>query len=69
MRHFANAHQERGVLAHNAKGWFFDYKRGMRTTSRWSGLDHHMLKPGEYVSVTEHNGKLMTFKVVSAEKV
>jgi hypothetical protein len=69
VRHFANAHQERGALAHNAKGWFFDYKRGHEDDEPLFRLDHHVLKPGEYVSVTEHNGKLMTFKVVSAEKV
>jgi hypothetical protein len=69
VRHFANAHQERGHLAHNSRGWFFDYKRGQEDDEPLFRLDHHVLKVGEYISVTEHNGKLLTFKIVSAEKV
>ena len=67
VRHFANAFQERGLLKHGPAGWFFDYKADQSDDEPLFKLDSHVLTPGEYVSVTEHNGKLMTFKVVSVE--
>jgi hypothetical protein len=69
VRHFANDHQERGHLAHNAEGWHFDYRRGDADDEPLFRLDRHRMVPGEYVSVTEHNGRMLTFKVVSAEPV
>ncbi len=69
VRHFANAHQERGLLKHGAKGWYFDYAAGGDDDEPVFRLDARVLTPGEYVSVTEHNGKLLTFKVVSIEAV
>ena len=68
-RHFANAHQERGLLKHGAKGWYFDYAAGRDDDEPVFRLDARVLTPGEYVSVTEHNGKLLTFKVISVEPV
>lgn len=67
VRHFANAHQERGHLKHGAKGWYFDYAAGRQDDEPLFRLESHALAVGEYVSVTEHNGKLLTFKVVSVE--
>ncbi|MFO1236890.1 MAG: hypothetical protein U1F24_07725 [Alphaproteobacteria bacterium] len=69
VRHFANGFQERGLLKHGPTGWFFDYKAGQSDDEPVFKLDSHLLKAGEYVSVTEHNGKLMTFKVVSVGEV
>ncbi len=69
VRHFANAHQERGRLRFGDEhGWYFDYAHDETEDDEpLFRLDEHILKPGEYVSVREHNGKLMTFKVVSIE--
>ncbi len=67
VRHFANAFQERGHLKHGPKGWYFDYAKGAADDEPLFRLDSHRLAVGEYVSVTEHTGKMMTFKVISVE--
>lgn len=67
VRHFANAHQERGRLKHNAGGWYFDYAAGREDDEPLFRLDSRIFAVGEYVSVTEHNGRLLTFKVISVE--
>jgi len=56
---------EKGHLVHVGKGWHFDYMAGTRADDEpLYKLDRHVLKEGEYVSVTEHDGVVRTFKVV-----
>jgi hypothetical protein len=58
--------EERGYLVHVGKGWHFDYDKGSRADDEaLYKLDRHLLKAGEYVSVTEHDGVLRTFRVAS----
>ena len=59
------AHQK-GHLVHVGQGWHFDYDAGKRDDDELLyKLDRHKIKQGEYLSVTEHDGVLRTFKVVS----
>lgn len=67
VRHFAGAHMERGRLVHDQNGWHFDYRKGEEDDQAVFRLDRHTLNVGDYISVREHNGRLMTYKVVSAE--
>jgi hypothetical protein len=61
-----NVVEERGHLVHVGQGWHFDYAKGTRTDDEpLYKLDRHVLTAGEYVSVTEHDGVLRTFRVVS----
>ena len=61
-----HAVEERGHLVHVGQGWHFDYAQGTREDDQaLYKLDRHVLKAGEYVSVTEHDGVLRTFKVAS----
>ncbi len=61
-----NKVEERGHLVHVGQGWHFDYKGGTRDDDEpLYKLDRHLLKVGEYVSVTEHDGVLRTFRVAS----
>lgn len=61
-----NSVVERGHLVHVGQGWHFDYKGGTRDDDEaLYKLDRHFLKPGEYVSVTEHDGVQRTFRVAS----
>lgn len=58
--------EERGHLVHVGQGWHFDYKGGTHVDDEaLYKLDRHVLKPGEYVSVTEHDGVQRTFRVAS----
>lgn len=61
-----NAVEERGHLVHVGQGWHFDYAKGRRDDDEpLYKLDRHVLKAGEYVSVTEHDGVLRTFRIAS----
>lgn len=62
--------EERGLLAHVGQGWHFDYQAGGHDDDEpLYKLDRHEIRSGEYVSVTEHDGVLRTFRVVSVTPV
>lgn len=67
VRRFAPGEQDEvGHLVHKPGGaWAFHYDiRGdARSDETGYRLDHHVFKPGEYVSIKEHDGVLRTFVV------
>jgi hypothetical protein len=68
VRRFApNAHDEIGQLVHTARGWAFSYALGEADDEPIYRLGGHMFKPGEYVTITEHDGKEHTFRIVAVE--
>lgn len=69
VRHFAGGHQEKGHLVEGSEGWRFDYRKGDADDEPVFRLDMHAFKVGEYVSVTEHDGVMRTFKVVAVDKL
>jgi hypothetical protein len=60
---------ERGVLLHTSgRRWVFSYEPGDDTDDEpIFKFDRHAFKEGEYVSITEHDGKTRPFKVVSVQ--
>jgi hypothetical protein len=57
---------QHGRLLHVGKGWHFDYDPKRRDDDEpLFKLDRHLIKQGEYLSVTEHDGVDRPFKVVS----
>ncbi len=57
---------ENGILRHVGKGWRFDYDgRVDEDDEPFFKLDRHVLAPGNYVSVTEHDHVQRPFRVVS----
>lgn len=65
-RYKHGAPEQKGLLAHVGKGWHFDYDMSQRDDDEpLFKLDRHEIKQGEYVSITEHDGVMRTFKVVS----
>lgn len=63
---FAGGETETGMLRHVGRGWRFDYDQASRDDDEpFFKLDRHTLTPGNYVSITEHDGILRPFKVVS----
>ena len=57
---------ERGLLIHTRGGkWMFSYAPGEDDDEAIFRFSSHAFTPGEYVSVTEHDGEQRTFKVVS----
>ena len=58
-----------GLLVHRQGGaWVIDYDpKQAADDERGYKLDKHRLVPGEYVSITEHDGQLRTFRVAAVE--
>lgn len=62
----ADADEGQGVLIRvGGKRWAFSYVPGDDADDEpVFRMDSHVFKPGEYVSITEHDGVERTFKVV-----
>lgn len=59
---------EEGALLHLGKDrWVFSYEAGEDDDEPAFKFDRHSFVPGEYVSVTEHDGETRPFKVVSVK--
>jgi len=62
---------ERGVLAHRAGGpgggtWQFDYDpRSLGEEDTGYRFESHAFKPGEYVSIRDADGAVLTYRVTS----
>ena len=68
MRRFwAGEADETGRLVHKPGGsWAFDYDpEATEDDEAGFKFDRHRFVPGEYVSITEHDGVMRTFRVIS----
>jgi len=67
-RFWGDEEEEHGRLIHFGDRWMFHYT-GMDEADDDSlfHMGDHVFKPGEYVSITEHDGVQQTFKVVSVK--
>lgn len=54
---------EHGTLVHTRGGWAFSYAPGEDDDEPVFRLDRHLFVPGEYVTVTEHDGNARPFRV------
>lgn len=69
-RFWADEEERHGLLRHIGRGWVIDYDATTREGDEpFFKLDRHSLKAGEYVSVTEQDGELLTFRVDVVEPV
>ena len=65
-RFWADEPQEEGLLRHSKKHWYFDYDDEEDADDEpLFKLDRHQIVEGEYLSVTEQDGKLYAFKIKS----
>lgn len=59
---------ESGLLLHTRGGkWVFSYRTGDADDETIFRLSSHVFVPGEYVSITEHDGVQRTFQIESVE--
>lgn len=57
---------EQGALLHLGKDrWVFSYAPGADDDEPAFKFDRHSFTPGEYVSITEHDGVTRPFRIVS----
>lgn len=64
-RFWVGADDERGLLV-RTKGhrWVFSYAPGEDDDEPIFKFDRHLMKPGEYVTITEHDGVARPFRIV-----
>lgn len=62
---------EQGLLIHTrGRTWAFHYDSdGQDDDEPGFKFDSHVFKPGEYVSIREHDGRMRTFKVAAINPV
>ncbi len=64
-RFWQNEDEEHGrLLHHRGHKWVFSYRPGDEDDEPIFRFDKHVFVPGEYVSVTEHDGITRPFKVI-----
>jgi hypothetical protein len=64
-RFWGDSPEENGTLRHVGHGWRFDYDTSDDADDEpFFKLDKHALSPGEYVSITEHDGVQRPFRVM-----
>ena len=69
-RFWQRADDAHGLLVHHrGNKWVFSYKPGDEDDEPIFRLDKHSFVPGEYVSVTEHDGVTRPFKVADVKSV
>ncbi|MEE8439841.1 MAG: hypothetical protein V3S07_09640 [Micropepsaceae bacterium] len=70
FRFWENEDDQHGKLRHVGQGWRFDYQEGETDDDEpFFKLDRHALAPGAYVSITEHDGEQLPFRVISVVPV
>ena len=58
-----------GLLAKRGERWFFDYDEGEATDDEQPfRLGQHRFAVGEYVTVTDEDGRPLTYKVVEVQR-
>ncbi len=63
-RFWGDAPEEHGMFVHTRHGWCFDYGNNVDEEVFFK-LDRHHFVPGDYVSITEHDGVQRPFRIVS----
>jgi hypothetical protein len=69
VRRFSTGSDEEGKLIHShGNRWAFSYvpDEDEDDESRFR-VEHHVFRPGAYISIKEHDGVLRTFRVASVE--
>lgn len=65
-RFWRHADDERGLLIHTrGKKWVFSYAPGEDDDEPIFKFDRHVLLESDYISVTEHDGVIRPFRIVS----
>ena len=69
-RFWAAESEERGHLVRRGSRWLFHYE-GMEAGEGEPvfKFDRHSFRPGDYLAVTEHDGRQQPFKIVSVADV
>ena len=67
-RFWPNEADQTGYLVRNGQGWAFSYALGDDDDERVYHLEAHPLRTGEYVTLTEPDGRSYPFRVASSNR-
>ena len=68
-RFWANQDDEHGMLMHYRNRWLFSYRPGEEDDEPIFRFTKHAFVPGEYVSITEHDGVERPFRVTDTRPI
>lgn len=66
-RFWPNEADKSGYLIRTDKGWAFSYDIGDEDDEKLYHLEAHPLRVGEYVTITEPDGRIYPFRVVRSQ--
>ena len=66
-RFWPNEPDQQGYVIRRGDGWAFSYAVGDDDDEGVYHLESHPLRPGEYVTLTEPDGRRLPFRVVQAQ--
>ncbi len=66
-RFWPNEPDEKGYVVRKGKGWAFSYAMGEDDDEELFHLESHPLRVGEYVTVTEADGRRYPFRVAALQ--
>lgn len=66
-RFWPNEPDQQGYLIRRGGGWAFSYALGEDDAEELHHLESHAIRVGEYVTLTEPDGRRLPFRVVQAE--
>ena len=67
-RFWADEEDQRGELIHTrSKTWAFSYAPGEDDDEPLFRLDTHLFKQGDYISIREHEGETLPFRIVRVQ--
>ena len=70
LRFWGDEDAQEGFLRHVGNGWRFDYNEHDGTDSEpFFRLDKHVIEPGTYVTISEHDGVQRPFKIVQVSYI
>ncbi|MFN3944129.1 MAG: hypothetical protein ACK4K7_04280 [Allosphingosinicella sp.] len=58
-----------GQVIRTQNGWAFSYRAGEEDDEQVFHLESHPIRPGEYVTVTEPDGRRLPFRVASVREL
>ncbi|MBM3518215.1 MAG: hypothetical protein FJX56_10195 [Alphaproteobacteria bacterium] len=68
VRFWENEDDRVGELHHTRhRTWAFSYQPGEEDDEAFYRIEGHVFRVGEYVTITEQDGQVLTFKVVSVQ--
>ena len=67
-RFWPNEPDQQGYLIRKGKGWAFSYALGEDDDEGLYHLESHPIRLGEYVTLTEPDGRRLPFRVVQANR-